>query len=312
MIKIYLTKNGVTDTIEEPKDNCWINMVHPTEEELEFISNKYNIEPTDMKAPLDEEESSRMVVEDDYTMVLIDIPTIEERNGKSRYVTIPLGVFVTKKALITVCLEKTDVLDIKDTKKKDFDTRLRTRLLLRVLLNNAKLYLKDLKIIYKHTENVEHRLQVSTENPALLDMMELSKSLLYFTTSLKPILSIIDKMFKSKDINKYEEDEDLLEDVQNEYRQAIEMADVYSGILANLMDAYASIISNNMNVVMKFLAIATIVLSIPNIVFGAYGMNLAAEGMPFASSKYAFVIVIVISIAAAYLTYLYFKHKKIN
>lgn len=309
MIKIYLTKNGETSLIDEPKQNCWINMIHPTDEELEKISKLYNIEPDDMRAPLDEDESSRMVVEDDYTMVLVDIPTIEERNGKNRYVTIPLGIFVTSKALITVCLESTSVLDIRETKKKDFDTKLRTRLLLRVLLNNSKLYLKDLKTIFKQSEAVERELKKTTENSSLLDMMELSKSLIYFNTSLKPMGNIIEKMFKSKDINKYEEDEDLLEDVQNEYRQAVELSEIYSGILANLMDAYASIISNNMNVVMKVLAIATIVLSIPNIVFGAYGMNLV--NMPLTSLPGAFWIICGISILAAIGTLYYINHKKL-
>ena len=309
MIKIYLTKNGETNLIDEPKPNCWINMVHPTEEELTKISSLYNIDIDDMKAPLDDEESSRMVVEDDYTLVLVDIPTTEERNGKNRYVTIPLGIFVTDSALITVCLEKTPVLDIAATKKNDFNTRLRTRLLLRVLLNNAKLYLKYLKTIYKQSGQVERQLQVSTENSSLLDMMELSKSLIYFNTSLKPTTLIIEKMFKSKSINKYEEDEDLLEDVQNEYRQAIETTEIYSGILGNLMDAYASIIANNMNVVMKVLAIATIVLSIPNIVFGAFGMNLTV--MPLTNLPGAFWIIVVISIAAALGFLYYFNHKKL-
>ena len=309
MIRIYLTKNGVTNTIDEPKDNCWINMVHPTEDELKKIIDLYNIEEDDMKAALDEEESSRMVVEDNYTMVLVDIPTIEERNGKNRFVTIPLGIFVTKKAFITVCLERTDVLDIKETKKKTFDTKLRTRLLLKVLLNNAKLYNKNLKTIYKQTEEIEKRLQVSTENAALIDMMELSKSLLYFSTSLKPIGPIVEKMFKSKDINKYEEDEDLLEDVENEYHQATETADIYTGLLANMMDAYASIIANNMNVVMKVLAVATIALSVPNIIFGAFGMNI--EGMPFSKGALAFWIIVIVSIAAAFGFLYYFNHKKL-
>jgi len=307
MIKIYLTKNGTTDVVSKPVDNCWINMVKPTEDELEEIGKKYNIEPDDLRAPLDDEESSRMVFEDDYTMVLVDIPSIQEHNGKSRYTTIPLGVFVTKKAFITICLEKTAVLDLRETKKKDFDTALRSRLLLRVLLSNASLYLKALKTIYKQTTEVEKQLQKSTENSALIDMMELQKSLLYFNTSLKPIPSFIEKMFKSKDINKYEEDEDLLEDVQNEYRQAAETTDIYYGQLGNMMDAYASIISNNMNVVMKVLAVATIALSIPNIIYGAFGMNIA---VPFENTPFAFFIIIVISIIASLVTLYYFDHKK--
>ena len=141
-------------------------------------------------------------------------------------------------------------------------------------------------------------------------MMELGKSLLYFTTSLKALNNMLDKMLKIESIKKYPEDEELLEDVGIEIKQAVEMSEIYSGILNGMMDAYASIIANNMNVVMKFLAIATIVLSIPNIITGAYGMNILSESMPFASNPHAFLIINAIAVVLSVICLYYFQHKR--
>ncbi|MBR0385546.1 MAG: magnesium transporter CorA family protein [Erysipelotrichaceae bacterium] len=311
MLKIYLTNDGVTNTIDEPVEGCWINMVNPTDKELDKISALYNIDPDDLRAALDEEEISRIDSEDNYSLVLFDIPTIEERNNKNRFVTIPIGVIIHKEAIITVCLEKTSILDLFNSKKaSSFSTRLKTRFLLQVLLNNAKLYLKNLRVIYKQSEELEKNLHDSTENSALIDMMELGKSLLYFTTSLKSVSGVLDKLLKVESIKKYPEDEELMEDVIIENKQALEMSEVYSGILNGMMDAYASIIANNMNVVMKFLAIATIILSIPNIITGLYGMNLSLGALPFADGPYAFWIICLIGLALTVIVWLYLKHKK--
>ena len=311
MTKIYLTQDGVTDIISEPAKDCWICMTNPSEEELDAVLDMYNIDPDDLSAALDEEETSRIEVEDDYTLVLVDIPTVEVRNDKNRYVTIPLGIILLKDAIITVCLEDTPLLNLFTGKRaSQFSTHMKSRFIFQILFANAKLYLRYLRSINKQSETLEKSLHDSTENAALIDMMELGKSLLYFTTSLKATDVLLDKLTKTATIKRYPEDEELLEDVIVENHQALEMSEIYSGILNGMMDAYASIISNNMNVVQKFIAVATVVLSIPNIVFGAYGMNLALEGMPFATSKYAFALIIGISIILSYITYLYFQKKK--
>lgn len=311
MIKYYLTTDGITNEIDGIKENCWIDMVNPTEEELEMITKRFRLDPDDLRAALDEEESSRIDNEENYTLVLFDIPTVEERNKKNRFVTIPLAVILHKEAVITVCLEETTILDFTVGKRnRSFSTRMKTRLLLQILLANAKLYLRNLRNIYKQSEELEKNLHESTENAALIDMMELGKSLLYFTTSLKSLNNILDKLLKAESIKKYPEDEELLEDVIIEIKQAVEMSEIYSGILNGMMDAYASIIANNMNVVMKFLAIATIVLSIPNIITGAYGMNIAPASMPFAMNPHAFLIINVIAVILSVICLYYFMHKK--
>ncbi len=311
MTKIYLTQDGVTDIIAEPTKDCWICMTNPSEEEREVIQNLYNLDPDDLSAALDEEETSRIEVEDNYTLILVDIPTVEVRNNKNRYVTIPLGIIHTSDAIITVCLEDTPLLNLFAGRKgNQFSTHMKSRFIFQILFANAKLYLRYLRSINKQSETLEKSLHDSTENSSLIEMMELGKSLLYFTTSLKATDNLLDKLTKTATIKKYPEDEELLEDVIVENHQALEMSEIYSGILNGMMDAYASIISNNMNVVQKFIAVATVVLSIPNIVFGAYGMNLALEGMPLARSPYAFALIIVISIILSYIVYLYFEKKK--
>ena len=311
MVKIFLTTEGITNEVDEPCKDCWIRLTDPTEDELNWVAERYQIESDDIRAALDEEESSRVEVEDTYTMVLVDIPTVEERNGKNRYVTIPLGVILAKDAIITVCLENSSTLNMfAGRRNSGFSTHMKTRFLLQILFQDAQLYLRSLRSINKQSEAIEKDLQGSTENSALIDMMELGKSLLYFMTSLRSMQTVLAKVLKTESIKKYEEDEELLEDVMVESRQALEMAEIYNGILNGMMDAYASVISNNMNVVMKVLAVATIVLSVPNIVFGAYGMNLAVEGMPLATHPLSFWIIIGLSVVLSLIVLWYFNHKK--
>ena len=308
MQKIFITKKGELVGIDAPQKGCWINLIHPTEKELVEIEEKYEIEADDLRAALDEEETTRITKEDNYTLILVDIPSTEEKDGKSRFITIPLAIILAKDALITVCLESTPILNFSGKAKKSVDTKLKTRMLLTILLENAKLYLKNLRQINRQSEQLEVVLHHSIENPVLLEMMELGRSLLYFTTSLKGNNAVLEKLTKSAAITRYEEDEDLLEDVVIESKQASEMADTYSGVINGMMDAYSSIISNNMNVVQKFIAIAAIVISIPSIIFDAYGMNI--DGVPFENSPYAFVVVVAAAAVASLLVLRYFNHKQ--
>ncbi len=308
MQRIYLTKDGGLEMIEKAQKGCWINLVHPTEKELQEIEEKYKIESDDLRAALDEEEASRFTKEDDYTLVLVDIPSIEEKNGKNRFTTIPLGIILAEGAIITICLESTPVLSFSNKTSKNINTKLKTRMLLQILLEDAKLFLKYLRQINKESEQLEIELKRSIENPVLLEMMELGRSLLYFTTSIKGNNAVLEKLNKVSALTRYEEDEDLFEDVMIESKQAGEMADTYSGVINGMMDAYSSIISNNMNVIQKFIAIAAVVISIPSMVFDAYGMNI--EGVPFENSAWAFPIIVVLALLASFLVYQYFSRKK--
>ena len=278
---------------EEMQPGCWIALTNPTASEIIDIADAYQIDPDHLKAPLDEEERSRIEVEDDYTLVLVDIPSIEERSGKDWFVTIPLAIITTNEVLITVCLEETPVLtSFMDGRVRDFHTFMKTRFILQILYKNATQFLQYLRIIDKKSEVIERKLHQSQKNEELIELLELEKSLVYFTTSLRSNEVVLEKLLRIEKIKKYPEDTDLLEDVIVENKQAIEMANIYSGILSGTMDAFASVISNNLNIVMKFLATVTIVLSIPTMIASFYGMNVNSHGMPFADSPYGFAIVL--------------------
>lgn len=297
--------------VEEAVEGCWVALTDPTATEIFEISNKYGIEVDDLRAPLDEEERSRIEVEDTYTLILVDTPIIEERGDKDWFGTIPLSIIVTNEMIFTVCLEDTSVLGkFMDGRVRNFYTYMKTRFILQILYNNASMFLHYLRIIDKKSEEVEEKLHASTRNQELIELLELEKSLVYFTTSLRSNEAVLEKLIKVESIKKYPEDTELLEDVIIENTQAIEMANIYSGILRSMMDAFASVISNNLNDVMKILSVITIVMSIPTIIFSAYGMNLNAAGMPFSGTQWGFLIVILISIALSVIAAIVLSKKK--
>ena len=187
---------------------------------------------------------------------------------------------------------------------------MRSRFVLQILYRTSSLFLQYLRSIDRQSEIVENKLHKSTQNRELIELLKLEKSLVYFTTALRSNEVVLEKLFKNDNIKKYQEDEELLEDVIVENKQAIEMANIYSGILSGMMDAFASVISNNLNVVMKVLAIITAVLSVPTMIFSAYGMNVAAKGMPFAESPYGFVIIVLIAVVCSLIVALIFAKTK--
>ena len=311
VIRMFRTSEGAIHEIQEPQDGCWIALTNPTATEIFEISEQFQIEVDDLRAPLDEEERSRIEVEDDYTLILVDVPMIEERNDKDWYGTIPLGIIVTDKMIFTICLEDTQVLTrFMEGRVRNFFTYMKTRFILQILYRNASMYLRYLRIIDKKSEQVEEKLHLSPRNQELIELLELEKSLVYFTTSLRSNEAVLEKLIKVESIKKYPEDTELLEDVIIENTQAIEMANIYSGILRSMMDAFASVISNNLNDVMKRLSVITIVMSIPTIIFSAYGMNLNAAGMPFSGTQWGFLIVILISIALSVIAAIVLSKKK--
>ena len=310
MIRIFKTEEGAVHQQDEASTGCWIALTDPTATEILEVADRYHIDPDDLRAPLDEEERSRIEVEDDYTLILVDIPLIEERNGKDWYETIPMGIVTTEEAIITVCLEDTAVLSaLMDGRVRNFFTYMKTRFILQILYKNAQLYLQYLRIIDKKSGEIEKKLHQSTKNQELIELLELEKSLVYFTTSLRANEVVLEKLLKTEKIKKYPEDEDLLEDVITENKQAIEMANIYSGILSGTMDAFASVISNNLNIVMKFLSAITIVMSIPTIISGFYGMNVNEAGMPLAGSPWGFFMIILFAVMVSICVAFWFYKK---
>ena len=307
MIRIFKTVDGAIHQVEEPEEGCWIALTNPTATEIFELSERFQIEVDDLRAPLDEEERSRIEVEDTYTLILVDVPMIEERNEKDWYGTIPLGIIVSEDMIITVCLEDTPVLTrFMEGRVRSFYTYMKTRFILQILHRNASMYLRYLRIIDKKSEQIEEKLHKSTRNRELMELLELEKSLVYFSTSLRSNEVVLEKLLKVESIKKYPDDTDLLEDVIIENKQAMEMANIYSG----MMGTFASVISNNLNIVMKALAVITIVMSIPTIVFSAYGMNVKISGMPFADSHWGFLIIILASVIISLVAALILSKKK--
>ena len=299
MIRIFKTEDGAIHQIDEAEAGCWIALTNPTATEILEIAERYEIDPDHVRAPLDEEERSRIEIEDHYSLILVDIPVIEERNEKDWYVTIPMGIIMSDTIIITVCLEETPVLNaFMDGRVRDFFTYMKTRFILQILYKNASLYLQYLRIIDKKSDIVEKELYKSPRNQELIEILELQKSLVYFTTSLRSNEVVLEKLLKSEKIKKYPEDTDLLDDVIIENKQAIEMANIYSGVLANMTDAFASIVSNNLNNVMRIFTIISITLSIPTLIFSMYGMNFQEGmlGMPLTDKPWGFAVIIGISL----------------
>lgn len=294
MIRVFRTIDDSIHQINEIQPGCWVALTAPQATELLEIANNYNIDIDHLRAPLDEEERSRIEFEDDYTLIIVDIPLTEERKGQEHFITIPCGIILTDDMIFTVCLEDTPILSVfMDGRVRNFWTYKKTRFILQILYRNASMYLQYLRVIDKKSDEVEKRLHASQENRELIQILELEKSLVYFTTSLRSNEIVLEKMLKNESIKQYPEDEELLEDVIIENKQAIEMANIYSNILSETMNGYASVISNNLNVVMKRLSIITIVMSIPTIIASLYGMNVA--GIPFAHHPQGFLIMLLIS-----------------
>ncbi len=291
---------------------AWINLVNPSQEESVKLSEQFNIDITDLRAPLDLEETSRIAVEDDYTLIIVDVPTYEERNNKSYSVTIPLGIIVTDNAVITTCLQELTLFDnFFNRRVKNFYTFMKTRFVFQLLYRNAELFLAALRSIDRQSDRIEAELENATRNEQLIDMMELEKSIVYLKASLKFNERIVKKLSSStSSLNKYIEDEDLLEDTLIETQQAIEMAGIYENVLNAMTETTASIINNNQNTIMKTLALMTMALDIPTVIFSAYGMNFQNNWLPLNGLPHAFWYIAFIAAAMSAFVVIYFFRKK--
>lgn len=286
MLEFYKTFENKTVKIDQPEYGCWINAVSPTEEEKNFLIEEMGIVPEFVKSSLDEEESSHLDYDEDnnQTLVIVDYPSAEDKADgfdTLQYTTLPLGIVIMKGYIVTISLyENYNIDDMAKGKVRGIDTNLKTRFLLLLLLRISQRYLIYLRQIDRLSSRTEHRLHKSMQNKELIQMLGLEKSLVYFSTSLKTDEITLNKIMRGKPIKLYDEDQELLDDVMIEIHQAIEMCNIYSNILSGTMDAFASVISNNLNIVMKILTVITIVMSIPNIIFSFYGMNVTGLPVP--------------------------------
>ena len=302
MINYYTNVNGVVQKLDNFEENCWINVVAPNHEEISSLTEQFKLEPDFIRACLDPEESSRIETEEENTLIIIDAPVADSKNSDDDfdvvYSTSPFGIIVTPSNVITMSLNESVVLtEFSRGFVKNVSTHLKTRFVLQLMLRVSIRFLYYLKQIDKLSSSLERQLRKSMKNKELIELLDVQKSLVYFSTSLKSDETTIEKLTKGKYLKMYEEDLDLLEDVLIEIKQAIEMSGIYLNIMSGTMDAFASVISNNLNIVMKILASLTVVTSIPTIVTGFYGMNIPS-GLPFDNAYWPPILISGILMAA--------------
>lgn len=288
---------------------CWVHLQNPTKEEIDGLNTRFALDPTYLAAALDEEESARIEHDGDQTLIIVDIPYVESEGSGYIYSTIPMGIVLVDEIIITVCTRETPIIaDFTDERVRNFWTFKRTRFILQLLYRNASRFLAYLKQIDKASMHVQDQLEKSSRNQELLQMMKLEKSLVFFSTSLKGNELVMEKLLRQESIMKrFPEDTDLLEDVIIENKQAIEMCAIYRDIMSGTMDAFASIISNNLNITMKVLTSLTVVMAVPTIISSLWGMNVA---VPFSQSSAGFWIVMGISVICALFAFIFMYKKR--
>ena len=293
---IYKTDNGILSPKEAFDPDVWVNLISPNMEELTEVATYYDVDIADVRAALDEEESSRVQIEDGYTLILVDIPYEEIRNEQRAYTTIPLGILLVEDAIITVCSDDTVILNyFSNNRMRGFSTKKKMRFVYQILLRTANLYQALLRAIDKRRSEVEKRVGTeTTEDKDLINLHELETNLVYFATSLSANKVVLDRLTRYERIKQYPEDKELLDDVIVENRQAIEMTNIYRDIIHGSRELVSTIINNRMNNIMKFLASITLVMAIPTIISGIYGMNVSGKWMPLSTTPHGFAIICVV------------------
>lgn len=304
MLTIYKTTEQGLEQLDIMANGTWVKAIDPTPEEIEQLVN-WGVDVDYINYSLDLDEMPRIERDDDYTFILLRIPH-RQPDSDIPYTTIPLGIMIRGNMIVTICRYDKDMFKVlADGKYRMMKTGKRYRFALYIFLETATRYLTHLREINRTTEAIEDQLQKSTRNRELMELLKYQKSLTYFATALRSNEVMMERVQRMQIFNYYEEDQDLLEDVLTENQQAIQMTSINTEILSSMMDAFASIISNNLNGVMKALAALTIILNLPTIVASFYGMNvtLPGEGHP-----YAFLTVFGIAIGlTAVATFIFYK-----
>ena len=313
MIEILKTTNDkklVELGINEAQNGSWFNLINPDYDEIQKVSLVLNLDESFLRNSLDADERSRIEIDDDCVLIITNVPIMEDEGA---YDTLPLGIIFAQRGFITVSSKKNKVINSfnKET-SSSFDTNNKTKFMLDILFRSTKYYLRYLNYIYKKSEEIEEELRKTMKNKALFQLFEIQKSLVYFTTALRDNYMVLQKIMrltktKQNSLFKFSEDDiDLLEDVIIENKQALEMVEMHRNILENMMDAFASIISNNLNIVMKFLTSIAIIIAIPTMFASFWGMNVP---VPLGANPYGFVILCGVSFVCAIGAAIYFARR---
>ena len=312
MIRYFKTDNQRIQEEEKIGDGVWVQMLQPTHQECAEIAEVLNVDIEDIQAALDEEESSRIELQDGYTLILVDIPSIETRHDKESYTTIPLGIILTDDEIVTVCTEDTPVLQVfLNNRVKEFSTKKKMRFVYQILCRISVLYQNDLRIIDKMRTEIEERVGEDTEEDDLIALHELESTLVYFATSLRANGVVLERLTRYKRLEQYPEDKELLGDVIVENKQAIEMTGIYRDIINGTRELMSTVIDNRLNNVMKSLTIITLIMAIPTVISGIYGMNVSSKWVPLATTAHGFMIIIGVIVVICVLILILLKKKRI-
>ena len=303
MMHIYKSVDGKLKLTDTAEPGCWISVYEPTQDEIQILTEEFGLDTGFVRSCLDEEESSRIEREGDQTLIIVDTAVAEklEKSETFQFYTVPLGIIKTEDYVLTISLRRNQVLGaMADGRISNIQTQFRTRFILQVLMQISAGFVYYLKQIDKISYSMEQKLSGAMKNQEIVQLKKKKKSLVYFTTSLKANLVTIEKIQRGRALKLYAEDEDLMDDVGIEFRQAVEMATIYSGVISAMMDAFSYVIANNQNSVMWRLTIITVIIEIPNIMFAFYGIN--TDTLPFRSSwVYAVLITAILTFITGFI-----------
>lgn len=311
MIDIYKTntKNGRLEKIDSPVKGCWINIVKPTDNEIEKVSKEIGIEERTLKYPLDIAEKAHIDTEDDSVLIVVDSPATEIKKGTRIYTTLPIGMILVRDDIfITISQEKINSIEaiLNNNKEYYIHTDKKSRFVFQLLFDIAQDYIRYLTYINKDIEAFEEHMEKSMRNKELMRLLHFEKCMIYFNASVKGNQVVLEKLNRGKAIKLYEEDEDILEDTLIENRQAIEMIQTYSEILNGIIDIFGTIISNNLNIVMKVLTSLTLIIALPTLISSVLGMNVV---FPFDTGVNGFWAIISVSVLITIIAWICLKKK---
>ena len=314
MLKIYKAEDGVLVETQKIEPHTWIDASNPSPEELPNLAKYFKLPVETITDPLDVDERARCETDEDYNMIIYRIPTYEENEAKGyrQYFTVPLGIVLVQDCMITLCRRETNIIhNLFKQKNKHMYVKRFPYLILQIFWQTSLTYLSDLKDINTNTSIVQEKLQSSMSNKHLFGMMAQEKTLVYFTTSLRSNDFMLDRLKRMAFFRKglTEDEEDLLEDVIIENRQALETAKIYNDILTGMMDAFASVINNNVNQILKRFASISIVFAWATLIFSLYGMN--SPDLPVAKMNYGFHYIIGFTVITCFIMLVLFWRKKL-
>lgn len=311
MMKIYRTQEKQLTRATDFAEGVWVCLTSPTEDEVREVSLTLDIEPADLLAAMDPEESARISLEDGYTVIIVDIPIPVSGQNGGIYTTIPLGILLTQELVVTVCSVETPVLgDFAACRVRGFSTRKKMRFVYQLLYRAATLYQQELRLIDRRRQVIEKNLGGTLRDSDLMELHSLESTLVYFATSLRANSTVLDRLTRYKRLEQYPDDRELLDDVIVEIRQAIEMTGIYRDDIKGTRELFSALLDNRLNNAMKYLTSITLIMAVPTVVSGLYGMNVNLAGMPFAASAWGFLIVccIILAVCAVAAWILHQKH----